>query len=288
MKINKLICLFLLFVPELCFGLDDACTKPDEFTIDKRCYVTDEQKQQKPYNSVVNLTSVIGRYCSGVLIKEKEKIYLYTAKHCVDKISSKSLKKNITAITLSGKKLKAVLADVVLDKDLIKYIVEPNDVDYVNISKKSENPFVQSVRVIGYGGFNVLSDKTIEKFKKKYIDFLQSEKTLNPKGTEYTYGFYNDEGVFYANEKVQEFLGWLEFNDKNFYQDIFGEQYMKISKCSYYTDTHFDGCQAVEGDSGGGMFNDNGDIIGIIVRALDVIGGVHNMELTEIENVQSQ
>ena len=48
------IILFLLFlaVPVNLLA-EDACTNPDKYTIDKRCYVTDEQKKEKPYNAVV-------------------------------------------------------------------------------------------------------------------------------------------------------------------------------------------------------------------------------------------
>ena len=36
----------------------DHCTNPTEYTIDRRCYVTDKQKQQKPYNAVVEVLNL--------------------------------------------------------------------------------------------------------------------------------------------------------------------------------------------------------------------------------------
>ena len=46
----------------------DSCTNPSEYTIDRRCYVTDKQKQQKPYNATVGLIDVDGYiYCTGTL-----------------------------------------------------------------------------------------------------------------------------------------------------------------------------------------------------------------------------
>lgn len=73
--------------PTVCWGLDDACTKPDEFTIDRRCYVTDEQKNVFPYNTVVALLSSKNRiYCTGTIVQDEaeHQMYVYTAKHCTD------------------------------------------------------------------------------------------------------------------------------------------------------------------------------------------------------------
>ena len=82
---KRILCVFsLLIMPIVCFGFDDACTKPNEFTIDKRCYVTEAQKQTKPFNAVASLKDIMGGiYCSGVIVEKKGELYLYTAKHCV-------------------------------------------------------------------------------------------------------------------------------------------------------------------------------------------------------------
>ena len=70
---------------------NDACTNPEAYTIDKRCYVTEEQKKQKPYNAVATLVRNDGRTkCSGTIVKRQgltmddAGYFLYTAKHCVD------------------------------------------------------------------------------------------------------------------------------------------------------------------------------------------------------------
>ena len=44
----------MIFMPSVSMAADH-CTNPKEYTIDKRCYVTDEQKKEKPYNAVVAL-----------------------------------------------------------------------------------------------------------------------------------------------------------------------------------------------------------------------------------------
>jgi hypothetical protein len=106
----------LLFVPFMSMAADH-CTNQSEYTIDRRCYVTDEQKQQQPYKSVVgiygsgyiNCTGTIARwnYLHGFarndsadfkvprldnsqylarkdLSDSDSSLYLFTAKHCTD------------------------------------------------------------------------------------------------------------------------------------------------------------------------------------------------------------
>ena len=92
------IILFLLFlaVPVNLLA-EDACTNPDKYTIDKRCYVTDEQKKQAPYNAVVGVLDSDGDICcTGTIAKWNrglnnkdfsgldDLLYLFTAKHCTD------------------------------------------------------------------------------------------------------------------------------------------------------------------------------------------------------------
>ena len=63
----------LFLMPFVAMAADDHCTKPDEYTIDKRCYVTDEQKSQKPYNSVVQvIIPDKNGICTGTIVKEKD------------------------------------------------------------------------------------------------------------------------------------------------------------------------------------------------------------------------
>lgn len=79
-----LLFLILCFSPTIGWG-HDACTKPSAYTIDKRCYVTDKEKQQSPYNAVVGLVEN-EVYCTGTLVCDPEDWrvpYLFTAKHCV-------------------------------------------------------------------------------------------------------------------------------------------------------------------------------------------------------------
>ena len=57
----------------------DYCTDPDKYTVDKRCYVTEEQKQEIPYKAVVKVNR-----CTETIVKKDGGFFMYTAKHCTD------------------------------------------------------------------------------------------------------------------------------------------------------------------------------------------------------------
>ena len=77
----------------------DYCTNPDEYTVDRRCYVSEEQKNESPFNSVVKIefgNIFKDEHCTGVIAKWNRNFtkddlsvlndlwYLFTAKHCTD------------------------------------------------------------------------------------------------------------------------------------------------------------------------------------------------------------
>ena len=108
-------------MPTVCLGLDDACTKPSEFTIDKRCYVTNEQKKTYPYNTVVALLKKVKKgnvytktiNCTGTIIRESDGIKrVYTAKHCTDLNGDKVVDKTITIKTHDGDEYNATNEDI--------------------------------------------------------------------------------------------------------------------------------------------------------------------------------
>ena len=103
---NKILPFLIVLMPTVCLGLDDACTKPSEFTIDKRCYVTEEQKKTYPYNTVVALINQSGNvYCTGTIISEFNGSSIkrvYTAKHCTDNNKDKLVDETITIKTQDG------------------------------------------------------------------------------------------------------------------------------------------------------------------------------------------
>jgi hypothetical protein len=95
----KKILMFLLlcvFVSPV-YGRDRCSGKTDEYTIDKRCYVTDEQKKDTPYNAVVSVEDM----CSGTIVKYGDRYYVYTAAHCVESDDGNAIKESIM-ITLQN------------------------------------------------------------------------------------------------------------------------------------------------------------------------------------------
>lgn len=102
---NKILPFLIVLMPTVCLGLDDACTKPSEFTIDKRCYVTEEQKKTYPYNTVVALINQDDVYCTGTIISEFNPSIIkrvYTAKHCTDVNDDNVPDETITIKTQDG------------------------------------------------------------------------------------------------------------------------------------------------------------------------------------------
>ena len=87
---------FLLYLPCVAPGADH-CTDPDKYTVDKRCYVTDEQKKEKPYNAVVR----VGSGCTGIIIEKNGVPFLLTAKHCTDP-DNDHLPNDTLTVTLSS------------------------------------------------------------------------------------------------------------------------------------------------------------------------------------------
>ena len=199
MKRIGLFLMCLLCAPYVAHAADH-CTNPDEYTVDKRCYVTDEQKQEKPYNAVVGV-SVDGDYsinCTGTIVKNGDEFFLYTAKHCVAKKDSNGIIKNKVRIKFQNGKETIVEFVVAGDKrnrwdsDWVVYRLLPNYVtenlfgkvryranenmeDTIDYVYADDNGFCDGRHVtsVGYGSLKIMSDKDIEKFKQRYLNYLE-------------------------------------------------------------------------------------------------------------------
>ena len=299
---KKILVLFsLLCVPNFCWALDDACTKPDEYTIDKRCYVTEAQKKTKPYNSTVCV--LVGKFscCTGTIVKHNDKLYMYTAKHCVIPNDKISMSKNSVSVLLQSGPVHDLYKNTVgdfyftdiernggdnNDGDYAIYdvpkIVKDNlgNIEYVTISDKKRfgvGPITSDydARVIGYGALKIMSNKEISDFKQKYINYLRKNPALRnidiTKDT--SYGFRND-GINTENSRAKNFVTYLYDKETAYYYDIFEDNTkLKVSRCKYSSNGKMTNCQMWGGNSGGGIFDVNGNIMGIATRAAPVIGG---------------
>ena len=133
LKMKKYIITSLLFFIPFMSMAADHCTNPSEYTIDKRCYVTDTQKQQRPYNAVVGITrpepvSILSfiKYtnCTGTIARwdyghgparngpQDSGLYLFTAKHCTDNDNDGQPDKTLHIKLQNGDKYDATLVAV--------------------------------------------------------------------------------------------------------------------------------------------------------------------------------
>ena len=276
---KKYIITSLLFFVSAVAMADDHCTNPNEYTIDRRCYVTDEQKTQKPYSAVARIDiEEIGAYCTGTIVKEKDGTpYLFTAKHCVYRPF------------LDGKSVDTV--KIKLEKDNIEYeatkyacgnyfgswktyggdwavykLSEDKKEDFLKIAVEKTNKSPNgkySARLVGYGALKIMSDEEIRDFKQSYIEHLKRKKE--------TVDFTADDnrGVSVSNE-------FLEQEMPNLIDD---HTALKVSFCQYGPNNGI-GCQGWFGNSGGPVFDDGGKIMAIVSRAgYSAIGGKDHADI---------
>ena len=261
-------------MPFVAMAADDHCTKPDEYTIDKRCYVTEEQKTQRPYNAVALVDTEEGM-CTGTVIKGKNgKPQFLTAKHCfmagstdfilmftTIKLENDDTKYELcgyrsgdyngTKYTAAGDWTVAKICPESKDEDLLKIAIE----------KTIKNPSVKySVRVVGYGALKVMSDKEIHDFKQEYDNYLESiGKQVLDGDTVYVSKGYD--------------YGFLDKKRSDLIDD---NENLKVSFCKYSQNGGGEGCQGWQGNSGGPVFDDDGKIMGIVTQGHFEIGGANH------------
>ena len=283
---------------------DDSCSYPEQYTVDKRCYVTEAQKNQKPYNAVVAFVAPIAEDsdpkflnntdCTGTVIKIDNKLYVFTAKHCVLSYSGNALSyttvktqdgdrfpvdiNNSSNIHLGTNEVIAAYLGVMSGGDWAIYSV-PDEYKHIastSISQKTRTATgAHDALVVGYGGLKVMSDAEIKEYKRRYIQYLKEEKgslvAALGKGAMYYPGL----GSVRVNENLLEntFPSYLYDTDNSYYEDLFGNKRLKVSKCKYTEVGIMSGCQAWGGNSGGGVFDNDGNLMAILTAGSPLIGG---------------
>ena len=274
----------MIFMPSVSMAADH-CTNPKEYTVDKRCYVTEAQKRRKPYNAVVALyDDEWGEYCTGTIVKgPKGKPYLYTAKHCTDD-ENDMVRSELKIKLQDGRKLSARKYKVGnyntktgenVNGDWAIYIIVNSDVPMVEKSSKWAfgitllEPYYDATSV-GYGALKIMSDAEIAEFKSRYLTYLKDEQNIDAKGDENLYGFYDGWVNTAANVHVINFLDkeydyWKSLTDDT--------SKLKLSHCKYSATGREVGCQTWGGNSGGPIFDGRGNIMAIHTRGCGGIGG---------------
>ena len=289
-NMRKTIIVLLCLIPMRLFANRDGCLYPTEYTIDKRCYVTDLEKQSKPYNAVVYLTE---NGCTGTIVKDNNNLYLYTAKHCADTNLDNQTNQTIDIKLQDGRIITAIKTttggyNIQTDEnrhgDWAVYKINNNqdNIPYVHISNFFKNPDNISntySRVVGYGLLKIMSDKEITNLKNMYISHLRNNKSVdytNPETTDTNnvnkHGFFR-QGIEFNNPNVSDFMFSLGANT---YQNIFFDHGLKKSTCEFTYTGGTKYCQTWTGDSGGGIFDSLGNIMGIHTRGSMLIGGKHH------------
>jgi V8-like Glu-specific endopeptidase len=129
-------------------------------------------------------------------------------------------------------------------------------------------PYYNAI-LVGYGGLKIMSDGEIKKFKDRYITYLKNVKKIDAEGDEKIYGF-SEGGVNTTNEYVINFLE----EESKYWNGLRNDgSKLKLSHCRYSSTGLQVGCQGWGGSSGGPIFDDRGDIMGIHTRGGRVIGG---------------
>jgi len=274
----------LFFVPFVAMA-NDHCTNPNEYTIDRRCYVTDEQKTQKPYNSV----AFVGNGCTGTIVKEKDGTpYLFTAKHCVPgrfKTTRPNLKLEMDVWDTVKIKLEHNNAEyeatkfvygnyedspLTYDGDWAVYkLPESNKEDFLKIAVEKTKKKESMATLVGYGALKVMSDKEIHDFKQAYINQLESE------GKEVDFTADDNKSIELAPK------AFVQFSQKTGFVLIDAEPKLKVSFCKYNNENGGNGCQGWGANSGGPVFDKNGKIMAIVTGGENYIGGDRHAEIAK-------
>ena len=256
----------------------DSCMEngkyKSEYTLDRRCYVTDEQKQQAPYNAVVKLNE--GGTCTGTIVKKGDEYFMYTAKHCFfyTDVDSDSNYVDIASIELQdGRTLSAnrlMGGDRFAQFDDGTYYKIMVDKDAVGIPYVQTDSFKDGkVQIVGYGMLSIMSDKEIRRVKNGYVDYLKKYDEFVGKNDDGTIaiseqnGFTKDGGMRGLDFK-SFFYNWMN--------EYLGDGNLKISDCEL-SNKILKGCQVWGGNSGGPLFNNQGKLMGIVSSGNYQIGG---------------
>ena len=295
----------MCFIPFMAIAAD-YCTNPKEYTIDKRCYVTDEQKEQTPYNATVGLIENDKPYCTGTIVKgNNEKLYMYTAKHCAQKSKNSAQLLDRIQIKFPNGATFSVYKNIVGDylpdnkygHDWAVYNVpdEYGMVAFVNPINRSliGTSMDYDVKVIGYGLLKIMSDKEISVFKEKYVQFLNNMKEKTAKQREekewelqvaQKYDNVMLKSLFSSGG--EKFVAELKKTDSTYYHEMFHDTNLKLSECKYNVNNDtLVGCQGWGGNSGGPVFDSKDNIIAVVTTGNYDIGGKEHATLSVVEPI---
>jgi len=248
-------------------GLDSCAENgkyAKDFTIDRRCYMTDEQKQRHPYDAVVGIItngwvsdysmfeSMSGDACTGVIVKNPNdsQLYIYTAAHCVSDMfpdlfaySQNGYVIPITNIIKGGGKA-------------TNYQINDYAVFAVPQEYQAVLPYVETgqytdknVDIVGHGTLSILSDSAIRAAKQEWQKILKKHPDINETIFEQIKR-YNEDTDFFSSDKQLKIS--------------FSCELVKVQDSNQAVQEKRNYCQVYGGNSGGPVFNFSGKLIGIV------------------------
>ena len=284
----------MILIPFIAWA-NDHCTNPSAYTIDKRCYVTAEEKAQKPYNTTVALIDHTDNtpMCTGTIIRIQDMLVVYTAAHCI--VFDEHKAEKITIRLQDGREFIASYnnsGNFVLppetemtEEELEEWMIEHNphdwaiynipeqyynNIPYTLITNNYHSNALHNATVVGYGSLKIMSDNDIKDFKQKYIDYLNGR----PQNDDY--GFVNDNIA--TNDPVV--LNFLYEHQSDISDVIFNDNIkLKQSKCEYGGEFNAKNCQAWGGNSGGPVYDNNNHIMGIVTLVYPFIGDTQHANM---------
>ncbi len=242
--------------------LIDRCLENGRFqqnyTIDRRCYITDEQKKEFPYNAIVGV-SVDGGWCTGTLVKDNaDELYVYTATHCVKNPNAPitvTLQDGTTfsATTKYDKMGSDEYKDVAVLKIPWKNKISLEFIKRLPLAKMGQFNSDDIFNVIGYGSLAILNDKTIHDIKQKYAKHMDIDENE----------IESDNEIYKKFEKFLRDYTELFEDDKN----LKGSFDCSLrDNASVWQGRNQTDCQVAQGSSGGPVFDKDNNLVAVLTR----------------------
>lgn len=240
--------------------LIDKCLQNGRFqqnyTIDRRCYITDEQKKEFPYNAIVRVVSDTG-HCTGTLVKDNaDNLYVYTAAHCMPDTNAPLTIKLQDGTTFSATPKWNGVGSVKQDVAILE--VTSENTKSLPAVKMGQFNSADHFNVVGYGGLAILSDRMIHEIKQNYANHI---------------GVTKDE----LESKPEIMERFIKFLEKDFgYVIIFGDAdnlkgsfdcslrpLADVVKGKSSSSGREIDCQTSKGVSGGPVFDKNNNLVAV-------------------------
>lgn len=223
----------------------------NDYTVDRRCYLTDEQKQEPPYNAVVALYNEYGNYCTGTIVKNPNdgKLYVYTAKHCVESNGTEPLSVRMQDGTeMTVKFMYMGMGKQHSDSAIYKIPDEYTaNIPFVTTGGMYSGYF----EIVGYGALPIMSDKQIDATRKAF------KQALTDKKIDFVEKIHNKAFKQMFPDDAHQLKSSLHCRLVN--RDSLGEEKASVDKTN---------CQAWHGNSGGPVFDEDGQMVAILTHGV--------------------